>query len=88
MSDINRVEDLVIRSMDKQEAFHDEVRVHIGKTIEFQDRMLDFKRNFTVAHETLRGRHDVLSKRVAWLIGIGSAIVFSISVGLSLAAML
>lgn len=88
MSDLERIETLVQKSMDKQETFHGEVREHMGSAKAFQERMLDFKEDSTEAHEILRVKHEGLSRRVAWIVGIGSALVFTISATLTIAAML
>lgn len=64
--------------IDKQDVAHADLTKHIGEQEQFQERMLDFKEDFSKAHEELRTRHEGLSSRVAWIIGVGSAVVFVI----------
>ena len=88
MSDLKRIETLVQKSIDTQNTFHGEVREHMGAATAFQARMLDFKEDSTEAHETLRVKHEGLSRRVSWIIGIGTALVFAVSTALAIAATL
>ena len=59
-----------------QRAFHEEFREYIGQANEFRERMLEFKEDVCNSHDALVRDHNTLSKRVSWIIGVGSAAVF------------
>ena len=83
MATLERLEEMLVRLDDKQETFHGEMREHVGQAKQFQARVLERINHAEDEHKSLRTNCEGTSRKVAWIIGVGSAVVFVISVALT-----